>query len=62
MARCSNGSVASFGRIDRDDATMQELQCLRDEAERIGLEVAIPALEQALSSFAQRAGNDLNPV
>jgi hypothetical protein len=43
-------ALTTFGRGDRDDATMQELQRLRDEAEHIGLKVAIPALEEALSS------------
>ncbi len=43
-------ALADFGRGNRDDATTQELQRLRDEAERVGLKVAIPALEEALSS------------
>ena len=43
-------ALAAFGRGDHDDAIMQELQRLRDEAERVGLKVAIPALEEALSS------------
>ena len=43
-------ALAAFGRGDRDDATMQELQRLRDEAEHIGLKVAIRALQEALSS------------
>jgi hypothetical protein len=42
-------ALAAFGRGDRGDITMHELQRLRDEAERVGLEVAIPALEEALS-------------
>jgi hypothetical protein len=42
-------ALAAFGRGYRDDATMQELQRLRDEAKHIGLEVAIPALDKALS-------------
>jgi hypothetical protein len=32
-----------------DDATVQEIQRLRDEAKRLGLKVAISALEEALS-------------
>ena len=43
-------ALAAFGRGKRDEATMQELQRLRDEAMHVGLEVAIPALENALSS------------
>ena len=43
-------ALAAFGRGNRDDATMQELQRLRDEAERVGLKVAIRALEEALAS------------
>jgi tetratricopeptide (TPR) repeat protein len=42
-------ALAAFGRGYRDDATMQELQRLRDEAKHIGLEIAIPALDKALS-------------
>ena len=42
-------ALAAFGRGDRDDAITQELQRLRDEAERVGLKVAIPALEEAIS-------------
>lgn len=43
-------TLAAFGRGNRDDATAKELLHLRDEAERVGLKVAIPALEEALSS------------
>ena len=43
-------TLAAFGRGNREDPTMQELQCLRDEAERVGLKLALPALEAALSS------------
>ncbi len=43
-------ALAAFGRGNRDDATMQELQRLRDEAERVGLKLAIRALEEALAS------------
>ena len=43
-------ALASVGRGKRDDEVMQELQHLRDEAERVGLKSVIPALEQALLS------------
>lgn len=43
-------ALADFGRGKRDDATIQKLQRLRDEAERANLTVAIPALDKALSS------------
>jgi hypothetical protein len=39
----------AHGRGARDDATMQELKRLRDEAERIGLKTAIPEIEKALA-------------
>ena len=43
-------ALAAFGRGNRDEATMQELKRLRDEAVRVGLKGAIPALEEALAS------------
>jgi class 3 adenylate cyclase/tetratricopeptide (TPR) repeat protein len=43
-------ALAAFGRGKRDNPTMRELKCLRDEAERIGVMGAIPALDKALSS------------
>ncbi|MFQ6024415.1 MAG: tetratricopeptide repeat protein [Acidiferrobacterales bacterium] len=43
-------ALAAFGRGKRDETTMKELQRLDDEAERVGLKVAIPALEKARSS------------
>jgi tetratricopeptide (TPR) repeat protein len=43
-------ALAAFGRGNRDEATMQELQRLRDEAERVGLKLAMHALEEALAS------------
>ena len=43
-------ALAAHGRGGRDDATMQELKRLRDEAERIGLKRALPALEEALAT------------
>ena len=42
-------ALAAFGRGKLDEATMQELKRLRDEAERIGLETALPALDEALA-------------
>lgn len=42
-------ALATFGRGKRDDTTIQELRRLRDEAKSVGLNVAIPALEKALS-------------
>lgn len=42
-------ALADFGRGKRNDATIQELRRLRDEAKSVGLNVAIPALEKALS-------------
>ena len=43
-------ALAAFGRGNRDDATMQELQRLRDEADRVGIKFAMHALEEALAS------------
>ena len=43
-------ALAAFGRGSRDNATIGELQRLLEEAKRVGLRVAIPALEKALSS------------
>ena len=43
-------ALAAHGRGNRDPQTMVELQRLRDEAERIGLMFAMPALEDALAS------------
>ena len=40
-------TLAAFGRGLRDDATMQEIKSLRDEAERVGLKLALPALDKA---------------
>jgi tetratricopeptide (TPR) repeat protein len=44
-------ALANFGRGARDDATRKELQRLRDEADRISLGCALPALEEALSTM-----------
>ncbi|MCZ6575191.1 MAG: tetratricopeptide repeat protein [Gammaproteobacteria bacterium] len=43
-------ALAAYGRGVRDEVTMQELQCLRDEAERVGLKAALPPLEKVLST------------
>jgi class 3 adenylate cyclase/tetratricopeptide (TPR) repeat protein len=43
-------ALAAFGRGKRDDATMQELQRLRDEGERVGRKIAIRELKKALAS------------
>ena len=42
--------LAAFGRGIRDEATMDEIRRLLDEAERLELKVATPALEDALAS------------
>ena len=43
-------ALAKFGRGHSDDATMQELKRLYDEAERIGWRTALPALDEALAT------------
>ncbi len=43
-------ALAAFGRGGRDAATIEELRRLRDEAERIGLTTALPALEEVLKA------------
>jgi len=43
-------ALASFGRGDRNDEIVLELQRLGDEAEHVGLKNALPALQQALAS------------
>jgi tetratricopeptide (TPR) repeat protein len=43
-------ALAQFSRGARDDETHKELQRLHDEAARIGLGCALPALEEALAS------------
>ena len=40
-------TLASYGRGNRDVATMQGFGRLRDEAERVGLRIFLPALETA---------------
>jgi class 3 adenylate cyclase/tetratricopeptide (TPR) repeat protein len=42
-------TLASYGRGNRDGATMQELGRLREEAERVGLKLYLPSLETALA-------------
>ncbi|MCZ6731347.1 MAG: AAA family ATPase [Gammaproteobacteria bacterium] len=42
-------ALAAYGQGERTQSTMQELRRLRDEAERAGLTVALPKLEDALS-------------
>jgi hypothetical protein len=42
-------ALAALGRGSRTDSTMQELKCLRDEAERVGLKAALSALDKALA-------------
>ena len=39
-------ALAQFGRGERSDETMDELERLRNEAEGVGLKVALPALEE----------------
>ncbi len=43
-------ALASVGHGNHDDFTLQELRRLRDEAQRVGLKLALPAIEAALSS------------
>lgn len=45
-------ALASFHGGRRDQAVLRELARLRDEAERVGLRYALPALQQALSGEA----------
>jgi hypothetical protein len=43
-------TLAAYGRGRRDDSTIQGLRGLRDRAERIGLRIALPALDSALTA------------
>ena len=43
-------ALAAFGRGRRDDATMQEIKSLRDEAERVGLSMVLSSLDKALAA------------
>jgi len=40
--------LAAYGRGNREDSTIQELRRLRNEAEHVGLRMALPALDAAL--------------
>ena len=55
MPRCDffiarGRALAAFGRGDHDNETMQNIQRLHDEASRVGLIAAMPAMETALES------------
>ena len=43
-------ALAAFGQGSHSEVTVGELQRLYDEAHRVGLRVAVPALEEALTS------------
>ncbi len=43
-------ALASYGRGNRDEATMRELSRLRDEAGRVGLKNALSALDEVLAA------------
>ena len=43
-------TLAAHGRGDHDHATVQELKLLREEAARVGLKRALPALEEAIAA------------
>jgi class 3 adenylate cyclase/tetratricopeptide (TPR) repeat protein len=45
-------ALAAFGRGRRDQEMARELQHLRDEAKRIGLESALPVLDEALATIS----------
>lgn len=47
-------ALAANGRGDREDATVVKIQQLRDEAARIGLKSALPALDQVLAATRSR--------
>jgi class 3 adenylate cyclase/tetratricopeptide (TPR) repeat protein len=42
-------TLAAYGRGNRKDSTLQELQRLRGEAKRVGLRMALPAIAAALA-------------
>jgi class 3 adenylate cyclase/tetratricopeptide (TPR) repeat protein len=42
-------ALAAFGRGKRDEGTMSDLRRLRDEAKKLDLKTAMPALEEALA-------------
>ncbi len=43
-------ALAAFNRGKRDDTTIRELQRLRDEAEHLGLKLALSGIEEALAA------------
>lgn len=43
-------ALANCGRGKRDDATMQELQRLREESTRVGFKTALSAINHALAN------------
>jgi tetratricopeptide (TPR) repeat protein len=44
-------ALATFGRGQRGKTTARELRRLRDEGARVGLAIALPAIDKALASF-----------
>ncbi len=53
-------ALAAHGQGGRGDATMAEIARLRDEARRVGLMLAVPALERALDSEACPAAGKIH--
>ena len=43
-------ALAAFGRGARSEKTLGEIARLRDEAEEVGLRIAVPALDAALAT------------
>ena len=43
-------ALAAFGRGARDEKTLGEIARLREEAEEVGLKIAVPALDAALGA------------
>lgn len=54
-------ALAVFGRGQRDASTMREIQRLHDEAERVGLKTALPALSQALATVQKSGSSENDP-
>lgn len=48
-------ALAAYGRSKRDSETSRELRRLRNEADRLGLKMALPALDQALADDGTRS-------
>ena len=46
----TNPALAAVGRGARDEKTLGGIARLRDQAEEVGLRIAIPALEAALAT------------